>query len=152
MRSLVGGLELIVSLLKSDNREVLASICSAVANIAKDEQNLAVLTDHGVVPILSKLVVAHANDDYVRGHIADAIGRYGHIRPHWSEFKTPSKVYHNLLNLYLQQFTFPGAVYGVTTAKNSEPEKSSNRSSNTSSQRTRSSTKQLPWLSSICHL
>lgn len=75
VRSLVGGLELIVSLLKSDNREVLASICSAVANIAKDEQNLAVLTDHGVVPILSKLVVAHANDDYVRGHIADAIGR-----------------------------------------------------------------------------
>ena len=66
---------MIVSLLKSDNREVLASICSAVANIAKDEQNLAVLTDHGVVPILSKLVVAHANDDYVRGHIADAIGR-----------------------------------------------------------------------------
>ena len=54
---------------------MLASICSAVANIAKDEQNLAVLTDHGVVPILSKLVVAHANDDYVRGHIADAIGR-----------------------------------------------------------------------------
>lgn len=75
VRSLVGGLELIVSLLKSDNREVLASICSSVANIAKDEQNLAVLTDHGVVPILSKLVVAHANDDYVRGHIADAIGR-----------------------------------------------------------------------------
>ena len=65
-----------MSLLKSDNREVLASICSSVANIAKDEQNLAVLTDHGVVPILSKLVVAHANDDYVRGHIADAIGRY----------------------------------------------------------------------------
>jgi len=75
VRSLVGGLELIVSLLKSDNREVLASICSAVANIAKDEQNLAVLTDHGVVPILSKLVVDHASDDYVRGHIADAIGR-----------------------------------------------------------------------------
>ena len=75
---MVGGLELIVSLLKSDNREVLASICSAVANIAKDEQNLAVLTDHGVVPILSKLVVAHANDDYVRGHIADAIGRLVH--------------------------------------------------------------------------
>jgi hypothetical protein len=36
VRSFVGGLELIVSLLKSDHPEVLASVCAAVANIAKD--------------------------------------------------------------------------------------------------------------------
>ena len=36
VRSFVGGLELIVSLLKSDNSEVLASVCAAIANIAKD--------------------------------------------------------------------------------------------------------------------
>lgn len=55
VRSFVGGLELIVSLLKSEDKEVLASVCAAIANIAKDEENLAVITDHGVVPMLAKL-------------------------------------------------------------------------------------------------
>lgn len=55
VRSLVGGLELIVTLLKSTNTEVLASICAAVAKIARDKENLAVLTDHGVVPLLASL-------------------------------------------------------------------------------------------------
>lgn len=35
--------------------QVLASVCAAIANIAKDEENLAVITDHGVVPMLAKL-------------------------------------------------------------------------------------------------
>lgn len=30
-------------------------MCAAIANIAKDEENLAVITDHGVVPMLAKL-------------------------------------------------------------------------------------------------
>lgn len=55
VRSFVGGLELIVSLLKSNDLEVLASVCAAIANIAKDEENLAVITDHGVVPMLARL-------------------------------------------------------------------------------------------------
>lgn len=55
VRSFVGGLELIVSLLKSNDVEVLASICAAIAEIAKDEENLAVITDHGVVKLLSNL-------------------------------------------------------------------------------------------------
>ena len=55
VRSFVGGLELVVSLLKSDNIEVLAGICAAVACIASDEENLAVITDHGVVAMLAKL-------------------------------------------------------------------------------------------------
>lgn len=55
VRSLVGGLELIVHLLKSTNKEVSTSICAAVVRIAKDMENLAVLTDHGVVPLLAKL-------------------------------------------------------------------------------------------------
>lgn len=33
----------------------MASVCAAIANIAKDEENLAVITDHGVVPMLAKL-------------------------------------------------------------------------------------------------
>lgn len=56
VRSFVGGLELIVSLLKSKDVEVLASICAAIAEIAKDEENLAVITDHSVVKLLSGLV------------------------------------------------------------------------------------------------
>jgi len=55
VRSFVGGLELVVSLLKSDSVSVLAGVCAAVACIASDEENLAVITDHGVVPMLAKL-------------------------------------------------------------------------------------------------
>jgi len=51
----VGGLELIVSLLKSNEIDVLASVCAAISEIAKDEENLAVITDHGVVPMLASL-------------------------------------------------------------------------------------------------
>ncbi|KAF3703394.1 Armadillo repeat-containing protein 4 [Channa argus] len=72
VRSLVGGLELIVNLLKSTNNEVLASICAAIAKIAKDKENLAVLTDHGVVPLLAKLT--NTSDDRLRCHLAEAIG------------------------------------------------------------------------------
>ncbi|NXO70612.1 ARMC4 protein, partial [Phainopepla nitens] len=71
VRSFVGGLELIVKLLKSNDREVLTSVCAAIANIAKDEENLAVMTDHGVVPLLSKL--ANTNDNKLRRHLAEAI-------------------------------------------------------------------------------
>ncbi|XP_068160365.1 outer dynein arm-docking complex subunit 2 [Antennarius striatus] len=72
VRSLVGGLELIVNLLKTTNNEVLASICAAIAKIAKDKENLAVLTDHGVVPLLAKLT--DTTDDRLRCHLAEAIG------------------------------------------------------------------------------
>ncbi|ESP04270.1 hypothetical protein LOTGIDRAFT_224011 [Lottia gigantea] len=73
VRSFVGGLELIVSLLKSEDKEVLASVCAAIANIAKDEENLAVITDHGVVPMLAKLT--NTTDDKLRRHLAEAISR-----------------------------------------------------------------------------
>lgn len=62
VRSFVGGLELIVSLLKSTDVHVLASVCAAVAEIAKDEENLAVITDHGVVKLLSNLVTRVRRD------------------------------------------------------------------------------------------
>ncbi|KAJ3333078.1 Armadillo repeat-containing protein 4 [Blyttiomyces sp. JEL0837] len=76
VRSFVGGLELIVSLLKSDHTEVLASVCAAIANIAKDEENLAVITDHGVVPMLAKLT--NTRIDKLRKHLAEAIARCCH--------------------------------------------------------------------------
>ncbi|NXF91008.1 ARMC4 protein, partial [Eubucco bourcierii] len=71
VRSFVGGLELVVNLLKSKDKEVLASVCAAIASIAKDEENLAVITDHGVIPLLSKL--ANTNNDKLRRYLAEAI-------------------------------------------------------------------------------
>ena len=46
---------MIVGLLKSDSSEVLAGVCAAISKIAGDEENLAVITDHGVVPLLANL-------------------------------------------------------------------------------------------------
>ncbi|KAJ1504613.1 Armadillo repeat-containing protein 4, partial [Coelomomyces lativittatus] len=76
VRSFVGGLELIVSLLKSQNVEVLASVCSSIANISKDEENLAVITDHGVVPMLAKLTLT--KHDRLRKNLSEAIARCCH--------------------------------------------------------------------------
>merc|ERR1712087_765857 len=45
----------------------------AIANIAKDEENLAVITDHGVVPMLAKLTLT--SDDKLRQHLAEAMAR-----------------------------------------------------------------------------
>ncbi|KAF5928840.1 hypothetical protein HPG69_012412, partial [Diceros bicornis minor] len=88
VRSFVGGLELVVNLLKSDNKEVLASVCAAITNIAKDQENLAVITDHGVVPLLSKL--ANTNNDKLRRHLAEAVSRccmWGRNRVAFGEHK-----------------------------------------------------------------
>uniref|UniRef100_A0A673VLE7 Armadillo repeat containing 4 n=1 Tax=Suricata suricatta TaxID=37032 RepID=A0A673VLE7_SURSU len=88
VRSFVGGLELVVNLLKSDNKEVLASVCAAITNIAKDQENLAVITDHGVVPLLSKL--ANTNNDKLRHHLAEAIScccMWGRNRVAFGEYK-----------------------------------------------------------------
>jgi hypothetical protein len=52
VRSFVGGVELVVNMLRGDDMEVLAAICATIAEIAKDEENLAVITDQGVVPLL----------------------------------------------------------------------------------------------------
>ncbi|KAA0725194.1 Armadillo repeat-containing protein 4 [Triplophysa tibetana] len=73
VRSFVGGLELIVKLLKSPNKDVLASVCAAIAKIAKDVENLAVITDHGVVPMLASLT--NTMDDKLRRYLAEAIAR-----------------------------------------------------------------------------
>ncbi|CAF1373974.1 unnamed protein product [Adineta steineri] len=86
VRSFVGGLELIVSLLKSKDVQVLASVCAAIAEIAKDEENLAVITDHGVVKLLSNLVTRH--EDILRRYLAEAIAeccKWGNNRQAFGE-------------------------------------------------------------------
>lgn len=71
VRSFVGALELIVHLLKSRDNLVLAAVCAATATIAKDRENLAVLSDHRVIQMLADLV--HTTDDLLRENLAAAI-------------------------------------------------------------------------------
>jgi len=74
VRSFVGGLELICGLLESQDESVLAAVCYAIANIARDKENLAVITDHGVIDKLSRLATAENAGDVLRAKLALAIG------------------------------------------------------------------------------
>lgn len=116
VRSFVGGLELIVGLLKSKHIEVLASVCAAVANIAKDEENLGVITDHGVVPMLGRL--ARTTDDRLRRHLAFAIAQccswpgnragFGHadaVAPLVKYLKSEDSMVHRATALALRQLS-----------------------------------------------
>ncbi|EUB63816.1 Armadillo repeat-containing protein 4 [Echinococcus granulosus] len=73
VRSFVGGLELVISLLRSPSMEVRAAICGVISKIAKDEENLAVITDHGVVSLLSEL--SYTTEDSIRRPLAEAVAR-----------------------------------------------------------------------------
>lgn len=55
VRSLVGAMELVVGLLKSKDILVLSAVCAAIATIAKDNTNLAILTDLKVIYKLADL-------------------------------------------------------------------------------------------------
>lgn len=48
-------MELVVALLKSKDILVLSAVCAAIATIAKDKENVAVLTDHKVIYMLAEL-------------------------------------------------------------------------------------------------
>ncbi|KAL1129974.1 hypothetical protein AAG570_012918, partial [Ranatra chinensis] len=72
VRSLVGGLELLVSLLKSEDKDVVRNVCLAISHIAADRDNLAVITDHGVIPLLCNLV--DTEEDGLRESVSLAMG------------------------------------------------------------------------------
>ncbi|XP_057332910.1 armadillo repeat-containing protein gudu [Microplitis mediator] len=71
VRAFVGGLELTVSILDSDDNQVLAAVCATIAEIAVNPENLGILTDHGVVQKLAKLV--HTEDEDLRANLTLAI-------------------------------------------------------------------------------
>lgn len=56
MRSLVTGLVMLVDLLKSHDTKVLAAVCAVIGILAKEPENLAILTDYDIVLRLSGLV------------------------------------------------------------------------------------------------
>ncbi|KAK4019361.1 outer dynein arm-docking complex subunit 2 [Daphnia magna] len=70
-RSLVGGLELLVSLLRAPELEVVTAAAAAVARMATEDETLAVLSDHHVVTLLASLV-RHKNRD-LKLRVAEAI-------------------------------------------------------------------------------
>lgn len=70
-RCFVGGLDLTVRLLKSDDLEVLISACAVISTIACDRENLGVITDYDVVSHLAHLT--HKTDILLRRHLAEAI-------------------------------------------------------------------------------
>lgn len=72
VRTFVDGLDLLVHLLKSNDPEVQASACMAISEIARDKENLAFMTDLGLVELLSRLLSTKL--DSVRKPLADAIG------------------------------------------------------------------------------
>ncbi|XP_076620021.1 armadillo repeat-containing protein gudu [Colletes latitarsis] len=71
VRAFVGGLELTVSLLHSTDTEVLSAVCATIAEIATDPENLGILSDHGVVEKLAKLVTT--DDESLRANLTLAI-------------------------------------------------------------------------------
>ncbi|KAJ1528314.1 hypothetical protein ONE63_006736 [Megalurothrips usitatus] len=116
VRSFVGGLELIVSLLKSPHTNVLASVCAALARVAMDRENLAVITDHGVVPMLAQLVLTE--NELLREHLASAIanccswnnnchqfGALDAVRPLVSYLESNNKAVHRTTSLALHQLS-----------------------------------------------
>lgn len=56
MSSLVTGLVMLVDLLKSHDTRVLAAACAVIGILAKESENLAILTDYDIVQRLSSLV------------------------------------------------------------------------------------------------
>lgn len=93
VRSFVGALELVVGLLKSRDNLVLAAVCAAISIIAKDKENLAVLTDHKVIQMLASLV--YTTDDMLREHLASAIAScapYGNNTQELGRLKTVTPI------------------------------------------------------------
>lgn len=89
IRSLVCALELVASLLKSTDNIVLASTCGLISHIAKDEYNLAILTEYNVIPQLARLV--YDKDEHLQEHLASAIAscsKYGTNTQKLGELRT----------------------------------------------------------------
>lgn len=71
IRNLMGAFETLIGLLKTDNMFLLAAVCALIAQTAKYPENLAILSDHGVVGLLADRI--HTTDDMLREHLAAAI-------------------------------------------------------------------------------
>lgn len=88
LRKLDNGLELVTSLLKSSNETTLIAVCSLIVEIAKDNYNLAILTQYNVVPLLAELI--HTQRAKLEEKVTAAIASctpYGGNAKHFGELK-----------------------------------------------------------------
>ncbi|KAL0230268.1 hypothetical protein PCE1_003829 [Barthelona sp. PCE] len=70
-RCFVGGIEMLISLLTSTHDDVLANTCAALAKVASNMENLLVITEDGVVPLLAAL--CNTKNNKVRQHLCASI-------------------------------------------------------------------------------
>ena len=72
VRAYVGGLEIMMNLLKSHSLDVVAAMCRVVSQIAQDEENLGIMSDLKVVELLSNLT--GTKEDKLKIPLCEAIG------------------------------------------------------------------------------
>ena len=84
VRAYVGGLEIMMNLLKSNHDEVLAAMCKTIAQIAQDSENLGIMTDLKVVQLLSSLTAT--KNDLLKVPLCDAIGHCSAKKSNCREF------------------------------------------------------------------
>ncbi|CAL8113505.1 unnamed protein product [Orchesella dallaii] len=87
VRNYVGGLEALVHLLGSSDVEVRSAVAYAIGCIARNPDNLAIMSDHAVVQYLARLApTPTAKDDELRECLATAIARCCPWKDNCSEF------------------------------------------------------------------
>ncbi|KAL0234898.1 hypothetical protein GEMRC1_001483 [Eukaryota sp. GEM-RC1] len=73
-RTFIGGLELLLGLLTSEDSYLLCGGCMALSKVALSEANLKVLTEDGVVPLLARIVTIAVSLEYSKNdndHVID---------------------------------------------------------------------------------
>nr|XP_053651856.1 outer dynein arm-docking complex subunit 2-like [Cherax quadricarinatus] len=116
VRSLVGGIELLVSLLESQSESVLSAVCAAIARIARDPQNLAIMTDYGAVTSLSRLAVRVGQRERERERERGSISKYSiNSLPSLSGFLLGRSTQNSFLEYFTRQR--PGAKSAFTDLK-----------------------------------
>lgn len=99
LRTFVGSLLTVVMLLDSRNEDVLIAGCSLLAEVAKDYENLATITDMGVIPVLADLV--RTSNDSMRARVAEAIANCSKLEENARAFGDEGVVDHIVSNYFL---------------------------------------------------
>ncbi|KAI0987542.1 hypothetical protein GJ496_007604 [Pomphorhynchus laevis] len=73
IRQFIGGIHLLVSLLKCQSVDVLTAVCDLISEVAKNDYNLGILTDYNVLGAISKLM--STTNVHLRGSIGLALAQ-----------------------------------------------------------------------------
>ncbi|GIQ85272.1 hypothetical protein KIPB_006911, partial [Kipferlia bialata] len=85
-RTLVGSLELCVRLLRENNDPLVKGwLCGMVARLARNDENNRILTEYGVLPLVSELALSTENP-LVRENVAECIAALSPTRANRLKF------------------------------------------------------------------